>query len=161
MQKQNCVYLLPKLCSLSSAKKWGLRHSGKELGGLLSSESQETLSLANSAPLSTCCETEGSWGWGHRWTSPPTTSLLWADAGGPPRPTWLTVKPWILSPTRYCSARSQALVLPHLQAPRWALLHLRKGVRWSAGRLANIIQQHNKNTAMWQRILKKIKTCIF
>ena len=128
---------------MQKQKKQGLRHSGKGLGGLLSSES------GNPFTCKLCSFEHLLWnwrkrGWGHRLTSPPPTSLLWADTGGGPRPTWLTVKLWILSPMWYCSARSQALVLPHLQAPRWALLHLRKGVRWSAGRLANIIQQGNK-----------------
>ena len=156
MQKQNHVYLLPKLCK--EVRPQALREGVKGSAFIWESGNPFTCKVCSFEHLL------WNWrkrGWGHRWTSPPPTSLLWADTGGTPRPTWLMVKPWILSPMRYCSARSQALVLPHLQAPRWALLHLRKGVRWSAGRLANIIQQHNKNTAMWQRILRKMKTCIF
>lgn len=45
--------------------------------------------------------------------------------------TWFTVNPWIFSPTWYCSALSQALVLFHLHALGWALLQLHKAIEVS------------------------------
>lgn len=67
--------------------------------------------------------------------------------------TWLTVNPWIFSPTWYCSALSQAFVLFHLHAPGWALLQLKKviKVRRFAGKLTHRVQPHNENTVIWLR----------
>ena len=126
------------------------RGSGKGLGICTHLRDRKSLHLQTLLLWAPAVKQEEARAWGHRWK--PLWSLLWdltqEEHTGP---TWLTVKPWIFSPTQYrSSALSQAVVLAHLHAPRLALLCLRKIIKvtWFAGRLANIIQQHNENTVM-------------
>lgn len=106
---------------------------------------QEAILLANSAPFEHPHFQHQNWrkrGWGHRYEATPT-SLLWADTGGTPGPPgWR----WSRGSSLQClvlQCSLLTLVLPTSRL-RGGHCHSRKGVRWSAGRLANIIQQGNK-----------------